>query len=110
MREEEDRVEKEEKAESEKRKKQRQEKRDFMSTRTNRINSWRDWNKSVCPADCAVLLCVVFWSAWGARAGHQWTCGLVSSRSDAMPLQRSRRCHGCMVVLFGLVSCNAQSP
>ena len=74
MREEEDRVEKEEKAESEKRKKQRQEKRDFMSTRTNRINSWRDWNKSVCPADCAVLLCVVClgrscWSPVDLRPG-----------------------------------------
>lgn len=50
MREEEERVEKEEKVESEKRKKHRQEKKDFMGTRTNRINAWRDWSKSVRPA------------------------------------------------------------
>lgn len=50
MREEEERLEKEEKVESEKRKKHRQEKKDFMGTRTNRINAWRDWSKSVRPA------------------------------------------------------------
>lgn len=49
MREEEDRVEKEEKVDAEKRKKQRQERKEFMGTRTNRINAWRDWSKSVCP-------------------------------------------------------------
>jgi hypothetical protein len=47
MREEEERIQGEEKKEAEKRKKLRQEKKDWHASSGNRVNSWRDWSKSV---------------------------------------------------------------
>jgi hypothetical protein len=62
MREEEDREEKKAKEEAEKRKKMRTERQQFLDTRTQRINAWRDWERSVrpriaCTPHCTPLCC-----------------------------------------------------